>query len=65
MNWIERLCLRRRLYGELSDEIRAHLEEKIAELAASPDRSYVYLPLSQTRQWTQSHTVAGEDFDAC
>jgi hypothetical protein len=34
MNWIERIFSRRRAYGELSDEIRGHLEEKTEELAA-------------------------------
>jgi len=35
MNWIKRLLGRRRLYSDLSDEIREHLEEKIDELVAS------------------------------
>src|SRR5437773_9026657 len=34
MSWIKRLFSRRRLYGELSEEIREHLEEKIEELVA-------------------------------
>ena len=34
MNWLRLLWLRRRLYGELSEEIREHLEEKIEELVA-------------------------------
>src|SRR5882762_7948118 len=34
MSWRQRLFLRRRLYGDLSEEIREHLEEKIAELVA-------------------------------
>ncbi|MDE3136255.1 MAG: ABC transporter permease [Acidobacteriota bacterium] len=34
MSWIRRLIARRRIYGELSEEIRAHLEEKIEELVA-------------------------------
>src|SRR5260370_633962 len=34
MSWIKRLFWRRRLYNDLSDEIREHLEEKIAELEA-------------------------------
>jgi putative ABC transport system permease protein len=33
--WLKRLFSRGRLYGELSDEIREHLEEKIEELVAS------------------------------
>jgi len=33
--WLKRLFSRRRLYGELSEEIRGHLEEKIEELVAS------------------------------
>ena len=32
MKWMKQLFSRRRMYGELSDEIRAHLEEKIEEL---------------------------------
>jgi len=35
MMWFERIFSRRRLYGELSEEIREHLEEKIEELVAS------------------------------
>src|SRR5216683_7626747 len=35
MSWFKRLFLRRRIYSELSEEIRAHLEEKIEELVAS------------------------------
>src|SRR5437762_2751910 len=35
MMWLKRLFSRRRLYGELSEEIRGHLEEKIEELVAS------------------------------
>src|SRR5215472_10445540 len=35
MNWIKRLLERRRLHGDLSDEIREHLEEKIDELVES------------------------------
>jgi predicted permease len=35
MNWITQLLLRRRLYGDFSQEIREHLEEKIDELVAS------------------------------
>jgi len=31
MRWFKRLFLRRRIYGDLSDEIRGHLEEKIQE----------------------------------
>src|ERR1700736_3201273 len=34
MSWFERLVWRRRLFGELSEEIQAHLEEKIEELVA-------------------------------
>ena len=34
MTWLKRLFLRRRIYGELSEEIREHLEEKIEELVA-------------------------------
>jgi len=35
MNWLKQLFLRRRLYNDLSDEIREHLEEKIEELVAN------------------------------
>src|SRR5437667_6757088 len=34
MSWVKRLFSRRRLYGELSEEIQEHLEEKIEELVA-------------------------------
>src|SRR5882724_1808415 len=34
MSWMKRLFMRRRLYSDLSEEIREHLEEKIEELAA-------------------------------
>ena len=34
MSWIQQLFWRRRLYDELSEEIRAHLDEKIEELVA-------------------------------
>jgi len=34
MKWMKQLFLRRRIYGDLSDEIQAHLEEKIEELVA-------------------------------
>ena len=32
MNWWKHIFSRRKMYGELSEEIRAHLEEKVAEL---------------------------------
>jgi len=35
MNWLKHLFSRRRLYSELSEEIREHLEEKIDELVES------------------------------
>src|SRR5579859_4585060 len=35
MKWIKQLLSRRRLYSDLSDEIREHLAEKIDELVAS------------------------------
>jgi hypothetical protein len=35
MRWLKQLFLRRRIYGELSEEIREHLDEKIEELVAS------------------------------
>jgi hypothetical protein len=34
MNWVRQMFTRRRLYGELSEEIREHLEEKTEELVA-------------------------------
>src|SRR5712664_3169274 len=34
MMWLKQLFSRRRLYGDLSEEIREHLEEKIEELVA-------------------------------
>jgi predicted permease len=34
MNWINRIFARRGIYGEFSEEIREHLEEKIEELVA-------------------------------
>ena len=35
MSWVKQLWSRRRLYGELSEEIRAHLEENVEELVAA------------------------------
>jgi predicted permease len=35
MKWMKRLTSRRALYGELSEEIQVHLDEKIEELVAS------------------------------
>src|SRR4029077_6843989 len=34
MNWLKQLLSRRRLYSEVSEEIQAHLDEKIEELVA-------------------------------
>src|SRR6267142_2294078 len=34
MSWLKQLFVRRRLYGDLSEEIREHLEEKIEQLVA-------------------------------
>ena len=34
MNWIKQLFSRRRLYSDLSTEIREHLDEKVEELVA-------------------------------
>src|SRR5260221_2954704 len=34
MKWLKQLFSRRRLYGELSEEIHAHIDEKIEELVA-------------------------------
>ena len=34
MNWLRQLFSRRRAYGELSDEIREHIDEKVEELVA-------------------------------
>src|SRR5271169_4257945 len=35
MTWLKQLFSRRRLFNDLSEEIRAHLDEKIEELVAS------------------------------
>src|SRR5437762_12490677 len=35
MKWLKQLFLRRRIYGDLSEEITEHLREKIEELVAS------------------------------
>src|SRR5215471_88985 len=35
MNWLKHLLSRRRLYRELSEEIQAHLDEKVEELVAN------------------------------
>jgi predicted permease len=35
MNWFRQLISRRKLYGDLSEEIQVHLEEKVEELVAS------------------------------
>jgi len=35
MMWLKQLFSRRGLYGDLSEEIREHLEEKIEELVAT------------------------------
>src|SRR5580692_550288 len=35
MNWLKQIFSRHRLYNDLSDEIREHLEEKIEELVAN------------------------------
>src|SRR6201984_57853 len=35
MTWLKQLFSRRRLYGDLSEEIQEHLEEKIEELVAN------------------------------
>src|ERR1700756_5105715 len=34
MTWVRRLFSRRRIFGDLSEEIREHLEEKVDELVA-------------------------------
>ena len=34
MSWLRQLFSRRRIYGDLSDEIREHLHEKVEELVA-------------------------------
>jgi predicted permease len=34
MNWIKQVFSRRRVYGDLSEEIREHLDEKVEELVA-------------------------------
>jgi predicted permease len=44
VNWLNRIFSRRRIYGDLSEEMRSHLEEKIEELMAkgmsSPEAAY-------------------------
>lgn len=35
MNWVKQLFARRRIYSDLSDEMRQHLEEKVADLIQS------------------------------
>src|SRR6266481_10227887 len=35
MKWLKQLFLRRRIYGDLSEEITEHLAEKVEELVAS------------------------------
>jgi predicted permease len=35
MSWLKQVFGRRRIYGELADEIQGHLEEKVEELVAS------------------------------
>src|SRR6516162_2030625 len=35
MNWLKQLFSRRRLYGDLSEEIQAHLEERVEELVTN------------------------------
>jgi hypothetical protein len=35
MTWLKQVFSRRKLYGDLSDEIQQHLEEKIEELVAT------------------------------
>src|SRR5215467_4258180 len=35
MNWLKQLFSRRRLYGDLSEEIQGHLEEKVEELVGN------------------------------
>jgi hypothetical protein len=42
MNWLKQLFSRRRLYNDLSEEIRAHLEEKIVRgsIALEPDATF-------------------------
>lgn len=34
MNWLKRVFSRRRIYSDLSEEMRSHLDEKVAELVA-------------------------------
>ena len=34
MNWVKQLWHRRRLYGELDEEIALHLEEMVEEMVA-------------------------------
>jgi len=35
MSWLKQLFSRRRIYNDLSEEIRSHLDEKIEELVAT------------------------------
>src|SRR2546429_9578305 len=63
MSWIKRLFSRRRIYCELSEEIREHLEEKIEELVAGgmPRKEATYAARREFGNVTlieeDSHTV--------
>ena len=66
MNRLKQLFLRRRLYNDLSDEIREHLEEKIEELVAHgiprkkpPPRPAASLAMSRSLNATAAKPGAG------
>ena len=52
MNWLKQLFSRGRLYGDLSEEIQAHLEEKVEELVGGSRGS--------ARVWKRNFDEGGE-----
>jgi len=72
MNWITHLCKRRRLYDDLSEEIREHLEERTRELiedGMSPEeaslaarRSFGNVTLFEERGRQTWHWMSLRDF---
>src|SRR6266576_2076130 len=70
MRWFKRLFLRRRIYGDLSDEIREHLEEKIQqfqgmsrkEAAAAARREFGNVTLSEENSREVWRWPSTEDF---
>src|SRR6266481_3878040 len=70
MRWFKRLFLRRRIYGDLSDEIREHLEEKIKEFeglsrkeaAAAARREFGNVTLSEENSREVWRWPSTEDF---